>query len=363
MSRRGTILISMVLLLCAGASHAAQYYDHPLIGRYQGSTVIHQEESRLDEYALGLGAVRDGNVAETLEVTGKVMMTLYRGPDNASSFEVVSAYRKLLKEKGFEILFSCEKAECGEKYLGAFYGLAPFANDPGWNNSAPITQGNGEFSYVLVARSGSGSPTTYVSLIVSQGWWTYPAYKLDVVEVQDQAGGITSVVGPGEEPAESPSEGRTAGPVLRRPLQFGLQMASDGYFGLVLCANWFEVCTKVQAVFYDGFPSNDWPDNSMIMVGGHASYLFRLSDQTDLSVGMDVRQGLTLIPHPTTPTVYEQYLDAGLRIGFNYHLGGRFMLTGAVYPFWAVVRETDVDDSYNLTITAPTAAVAVSVYF
>lgn len=363
MNLRGTVLITMVLLLGAGAAHAAQIYDHPLIGRYQGSTAIHQEESRLNEYMLGLGAVRDGKVTETLEVTGKVMMTLYRGPDNASSFEVVSAYRKLLQAKGFEVLFSCEKSACGEKYLAAFYGLAPFANDPGWNNSAPITQGNGEFSYVLVARSGSGSNLTYVSLIVSQGWWTYPVYKLDVVEVQEQAGGITSEVGPGKEPGTGPSGERTAGPLERRPVQFGVQMASDGYFGLVLCANWFEVCTKVQAVFYDGFPLNDWPDNSMIMLGGHASYLFRLSEQTDVSIGMDVRQGVTLIPHPTTPTVYEQYMDAGPRIGFNYHLGERFMLSGAVYPFWAVVRETDVDDSYNLTITAPTAAIAVSVYF
>ena len=55
-----------------------------------------------------------------------------------------------------EIVFSCEKSACGEGFLKAFYGLAPFANDPGWDNSAPITNGNPDFSYVLVARSAGG---------------------------------------------------------------------------------------------------------------------------------------------------------------------------------------------------------------
>jgi hypothetical protein len=357
------ILVTMALLFCAGAASSTEPPDHPLIGRYEGSTAIHQEASQFTEYTLGLRAVRDGEVAETLKVKGKVVMTLYRGPENGSAFEVISAYRELLRSKGFEVLYSCEKSECGEKFLGAFYGLAPFANDPGWDNSAPITQGNGDFSHVLVAKSGGGSPQAYVSLIVSQGWWTYPVYKLDVVEVQDQAGRISSIGGSGQEPGAGTPEGRAAGPVERRPVQLGVQMASDGYVGLAVCSNRVEVCAKVRAVFYDGFPMDDWPDNAMLVVGGHASYLFRPSNVTDVSVGMDIRQGITMIPHPIDEVDYRQYMDAGLRIGFNHHLGERFMLSGAIYPFWVVVRETDVADSYNLTVTTPTAAVAVSVFF
>jgi hypothetical protein len=92
----------------------------------------------------------------------------------------------------------------GTKFLGAFYGLAPFANDPGWDYSAPITQGNSDASYVLVARSGSGEPATYVSLIVSQGWHRYPVYKLDVVETRGQTGGIFSRTGAGKEAEDEP---------------------------------------------------------------------------------------------------------------------------------------------------------------
>jgi len=58
-------------------------------------------------------------------------MTPYGGPESASSFEIFSAYRNLLGAKGFEVLFACGKSACGEKLLGAFYDLAPFANDPG----------------------------------------------------------------------------------------------------------------------------------------------------------------------------------------------------------------------------------------
>lgn len=353
----------LLVPLCAGAAWAAEPYDHPQIGRYSGSTVIHQETSRLLDYTVGLGAARDGKVADTLKVTGKVMMTLYSGPENASSFEVATAYRKLLQTKGFDVLFSCEKSGCGEPFLGAFYGLAPFANDPGWNHSAPITQGSGEFSYVLVAKSTGGGAVTYVSLIVSQGWWKYPAYKLDVVEIQDTTGEITSVLGPGQEAGGQGPGGREAGPVERRPVQFGVQVASDGYFGLMLCGNHFELCAKSQAVFYEGFPGDDWPEPATLVVGGHAMYLFRPAGAIDLATGADFRMGMTLAEDTVDGYSWEQYIDAGLRVGVNYHLGEHFMISGALYPVWVSTRETTENDSFSLTLRAPSAAVAVSLLF
>jgi hypothetical protein len=359
------ILAAVAFLFCSVAVHSVEYYDHPQIGRYEGSSVFHQEGRDFDQYNLGLGPAVDGTVVETMTVRGKVLMTLYSGPEDASSFEITSAYRKLLESRGFEVLFACEKSECGEKFLGAFYDLAPFANDPGWNNSSPITQGNADFSYILVARSGSGERETYVSLIVSQGWWRYPVYKLDVVELQEQGGKISTVVGPGKEGGDAgrgSGEAAKPGPsgqVLHRKTKFGVQMDSDGYFGLVLSANRFEVCAKVQAVVYDGFPGDVWPDNGMLMVGGHAIYLFRPADMIDVGVGADARQGITL----DGDIEYKQYLDVGLRVAFNYHLGEHFMVSGVLYPFWVFVKESTVDDSYQLTATIPTAAVAASFFF
>jgi len=355
------ILATVALLLCAAAGFAEEYFDHPQIGRYEGSSVIHQESSGLNEYRVGLGSARDGAISDTRMIRGKVIMTLYRGPESSSSFEIVDAYRQLLRSAGFEVLLECGKAECGGKFLGAFYGLAPFANDPGWNHSAPITQGNPEASYVLVAENGETE--TYVSLIVSQGWHRYPVYKLDVVETRGQTGGISSRTGAGKEAEDEASGFGSSGKAARRKAQFGLQVASDSSLGLLLCANRFEICAKAQAVIYDGFPGDDWPDNSMMMVGGHALYLFRPGERSDIGIGMDVRQGITLAQDPVDQHEYVQYMDVGARISFNYHFGGRFMLSGILHPFWLLVRETDVADSYNLTLRTPTAAVAVSFFF
>jgi hypothetical protein len=348
-----------VLEFFAPVLDAQEPYDHPVVGRYQGSAIIHQETSNFDQYRLGLSDARDGNVSETQTVEGKVMMTLYRGPEDASSFEVITAYRNLLQSRQFEVLFSCEESACGEQFLGAFYGLAPFANNPGWKNSAPITKGNPDASHVLVAKSESGEKTMCVSIIVSQGWWSYPVYKLDIVEAQEFEGKISSVTGPGEETGDvgrAPSEARAGAP---RPLRFGVQLSSDSYFGLLLYANRFEICAKIRSKLYD-YPGVN-PYESVVMVGGHASYLFKLTDNADLGVGVDVRQGI--IVELDQPEDYVQYMDGGPRLALNYHVGDHLLLSGVLYPAWIVVRETELDDSFTLDVEIPRAAVAVGFLF
>ena len=343
------ILVTTALLLLFAASiYGLEAYDHPLVGRYGGSAIIHQESSNFDRYRLGLSAAEDGTVAETLTVEGKVLMTLYSGPEDASAFEVITAYRKLLQSDEFDILFSCEKAACGEGFLGAFYDLAPFANDPGWNNSSPITQGNPDASYVLVAKSESEAKTMYVSLIVSQGWWSYPVYKLDIVEVQEFEGKISSVTGPGGETGDAvrePADASTAERTARRPVRFGL----------LLYANRFEVSAKAQATLHDD-PAD--PDE-ILMIGAHASFLFKPTENTDLGLGVEVRRGIKL----SGVNDYEQYMDGGPRLSINYNLGEHFLLSGVLHPVWVVVRETTVADSFTLDAKIPYASVAVSFLF
>jgi hypothetical protein len=135
-------------------------------------------------------------------------------------------------------------------------------------------------------------------------------------------------------------------------------MSSDSFFGLLLYANGFEVGAKVQGLLFDGFPADQKPDDVML-VGGHAGYLFRLTESADLSIGGDARQGIDL----SGDVRYRQYLDVGLRVGFNYNLGRHFVLSAVLYPFWVSVRETDVADSYSLWATIPSAAVAAGFLF
>jgi hypothetical protein len=357
--KRTIIMIGvLIFLFCVPTIFALDAYDHPEIGRYEGSSIIHQESSNFDQYRLGLSASSDGTVSETLSVEGKVLMTLYSGPEDASSFEVITAYRNMLRSNQFEILFSCEKSACGDEFLGAFYELAPFANDPGWNNSAPITQGNPDVSYVLVGKSESKDKTTYVNIIVSQGWWSYPVYKLDIVEVQEFEGKISSVTGSDEgagDAGQAPSEARKA---ARRPLRFGVQMSSDAYFGLILYANRFELSAKAQAKLYD-YPAGTDPDDGILMIGAHTSFLFKPTDNADFGLGVEVRRGIKL----SGDIDYVQYMDGGPRLSLNYHLGKHFLISGLLYPAWIVVRETTVDDSFTLDAKIPSAAVAVSFMF
>lgn len=361
--RRYAFWMTTVLFLAAAAvpAQAAEIFDHPDIGRYKGSTAVHQEGGSFAEYTLGLGPARDGKVSEVRRVTGKVLMTLYGGPENSSAFEIYTAYRNLLESRGYRILFDCSKGECGEKFPGAFYDLAPFANDYGWNNSAPVTQGSPEFYYVLVARSESAGRETYVTLVVSQGWWKYPAYKLDVVETGSRAGAIESVTGPDGETGVRTGSASAAGTRVaeRGPARLGLQISSDGFLGLLWLSDRFEFCIKARATLYDGFPGGVEPDNEILMTGVHSAYLVHLSPDLDLGVGLDFRYGITL----SGDIVYRQYIDAGPRIDLNYRLGERLVVSGVVFPAWVVVRETDVDDSFELTAQVPAAALALSFLF
>ena len=65
--RRYAFWMTTLLFLAATAAPAvsAEIYDHPDIGRYTGSTAIHQEGAGFAEYILGLGPARDGKVSET----------------------------------------------------------------------------------------------------------------------------------------------------------------------------------------------------------------------------------------------------------------------------------------------------------
>jgi hypothetical protein len=348
---------------------AAEPADHPEIGRYERSSVLHQERRTFDAYSLGLGPVRDGKVSDVKKAEGKVLLTTYRAPD-ASSLEIFRTYRSLLESKGFEILFACEKGECGEKFLGRFYDLAPFANDYGWNNSAPITQGNTDFSYVLVARAVAGPRTSYVSLIVSQGWWAYPVYKLDVLEVLDRKGTISSegsarntagdAPSPAPAPALAPAAAAPAAPAaVRRGTGYGLQIYSDSVLGLALRTSRLEVGVVAQAVLHDGFVAAGKPDD-IAFFGSYVGYLFQLPDLgSTLGVGFEMRRGQVL----KGKTVYRQLFDAGPRLSLDYPLGDHFLISGVLHPFWAELRETSVVYSYGGTYRLPYAAIAIGYFF
>ncbi|MFB3147461.1 MAG: DUF4892 domain-containing protein [Thermodesulfobacteriota bacterium] len=109
--------------------------DHPMVSRYDGSSIIDYDFREFDEYEILLGKVvhasgePDNRKVESSEILeGKVTRISYYLPEDRSTLEVFRNYEDALKVAGFEILFTCSKKECGGrpfnhevvKYSGGF---------------------------------------------------------------------------------------------------------------------------------------------------------------------------------------------------------------------------------------------------
>lgn len=175
--------------------------DHELIGRFNRSRIVHQEISSFGEYEMATSE------DETQTIEGEVWMTLYNAPNDSSTFSVYATYLSFLQEEGFEILVSYKPRECPSGLLEEVYFRAPFADHGNYGHPAPFTNGNGAHSAYIAARRGD---SLYVSIAIAAGWASYPQYKLDVVEVRSNAGGIASVGTPSEPEVEKEPEAEVA---------------------------------------------------------------------------------------------------------------------------------------------------------
>ena len=160
--------------------------DHPLVGRYEGAAVQHQEVSRFGEYTI---AVSD---EATESVQGEVWMTLYRAPERTSTFSIYATYLSFLEQEGFDILLSYKPGEAPGGFVKSAYERAPFADNGNYSHSAPITNGNNEVAAYIAARRETAGGEVYVSIAISAGWSKLPKYKLDVASSGTDAGRIVS---------------------------------------------------------------------------------------------------------------------------------------------------------------------------
>lgn len=128
-------LFSLVLLLLlpAVATNAlAQEQDspgtadHPLVSRYTGSFIDGQQVLDFDSYTLPVGPVVQNSESqrvpsEKISLEGRVTRTLYRGPKERSTLEILRNYQSALESAGFEILYTCGGKDCGHLFHWVFY--------------------------------------------------------------------------------------------------------------------------------------------------------------------------------------------------------------------------------------------------
>jgi len=134
--------------------------------------------------------------------------------------------------------------------------------------------------------------------------------------------------------------------------RLGVQMYSDSFAGLLLYTDSFELGLRAKASLYDR--ENAQGD---LLYGGHLAYLFQGDKALSaFSAGVDAGSYLGDIS-------YKQYIDIGIRLGFNQLLGKHFMLSGLLYPLYISTRETEIAFSFDLVAAFPKAAVAVTYLF
>lgn len=114
---RITFFLMLACTAWVGPSRAAEVAgeDHPLITRYEGSTLISHTVEEHARYRLATSAdVKAGPGGE--EIEGRLTRIVYRNPAERSTLEIYTNYRQALERAGLRILFACELDTCGPSY-------------------------------------------------------------------------------------------------------------------------------------------------------------------------------------------------------------------------------------------------------
>lgn len=111
------LMLAGLALPAAAQTDVKGAADHPGIPRYEGSWILGYDSKSFAAFDLPTGPAvkKDGKwTGETSEhLEGQTTRLLYVAPEGRSTLEVFRNYEDALKERGFEILFSCSGADCG----------------------------------------------------------------------------------------------------------------------------------------------------------------------------------------------------------------------------------------------------------
>jgi len=113
-----TVAILAVVLVTSVAT-AQDPADNPMIPRFPGSTWVPlfnpaTATKQFDEYVLITGMSKKAKFPTTQRLEGKVSRLQYRNPPNRSTLEIYRSYQQALAKAGFQTLFACSGAECGD---------------------------------------------------------------------------------------------------------------------------------------------------------------------------------------------------------------------------------------------------------
>lgn len=186
--------------------------DHPLVGRFEGATLVRDDQRGFDEYPLIIGAIEHrGGLQENPDAVrgleGRLIRRTYRIVAEHSTLAVLRAHRDRLEEHGFELLFECGGEACG----GRTFNHA----SPGYRVAYGLFGENYREQRYLAARLARDQGDVYVAVQVvrntSGGGDNRDRLfaQVDVLEVRRQASEVV-VLKAGELDERIQSEGKVA---------------------------------------------------------------------------------------------------------------------------------------------------------
>ena len=129
MSSQGTRLAVLGFLLAPASAlltgDVPKSADHPLIKRYEGSTIVRYSQKEFEEFNLTTGPVvakgSEARFPKQVKLEGRVTRITYLVPVGRSPLEVVRNYETELKAAGFTTLFAGGHEALGQgKFDSAF---------------------------------------------------------------------------------------------------------------------------------------------------------------------------------------------------------------------------------------------------
>jgi OmpA-OmpF porin, OOP family len=115
-SRIRVLLFATACAVSWHPSASAQNSDAlPRIQPFGGSRLLDQSGRDLEEYWLPIGKLYGNGQAEKVRtIEGKWSHFTYENPPGRTVLEVFSSYEDTLRQLGFEIVYSCKDAQCGQ---------------------------------------------------------------------------------------------------------------------------------------------------------------------------------------------------------------------------------------------------------
>ena len=138
--RRAVTALTLALIVLpqqvkAQAKDLPDSQDHPTVSRYAGSVIIGYDFRKFDDFTLPLGPVGSSGSPPVLQakksqkLEGRITRILYLAPVERSTLEVFRNYETELKKGGFQVLFSCAAATCGQQPDGMRHFLFPMGTE------------------------------------------------------------------------------------------------------------------------------------------------------------------------------------------------------------------------------------------